>query len=79
MIISDNIFKQFKSLIPGGQRTIITVSSVGSDGTSQGTLMNGDFIKVQGDSVAAGEKALVVDGQIVQGLGALNTANLTLY
>lgn len=79
MIISDNIFKQFKSLIPGGQRTIITVSSVSSDGTSQGTLMNGDSIRVQGGSVAAGEKALVVDGQIVQGLGTLNVVSLTLY
>lgn len=78
-MITSNPWKQFKGLLPGGQRTIITITEVGTDGTSKGVLQNGDSIVVAGSSVAVGDKALVADGSIIRGLGTLTVGSLTLY
>ncbi|AMO58273.1 hypothetical protein [Endozoicomonas montiporae] len=59
-----NIWQQFKSLIPEGARTIITITSNNGNGTSTATLRDGTTITVQGESMAPGKKALMEGGSI---------------
>ena len=59
-----NIWQQFKSLIPEGARTVVTVSSNNGNGTSTVTLRDRTTMTVQGESVPAGNKALVEGGTI---------------
>lgn len=66
-----NIWQQFKSLIPEGARTVVTITNNNGDGTSTATLRDGTDIRVQGESVAAGSKALIQDRVVKAELPAL--------
>ncbi len=77
--ITTNPWQKFKSLIPGGQRTVVTVTTLNGDGTSTVTLANGGTMLARGENVAAGQKALMIDGEIRQQLPALSTESITLY
>ncbi|MEJ6655674.1 MAG: hypothetical protein QNL70_06690 [Pseudomonas sp.] len=60
-----NPWKRFIGLLPGGTRTVGTVSSVDlQTGTSIITLRNGSQISAKGTGVSRGLKAFVVDGQV---------------
>lgn len=60
-----NPWKRFIGLLPGGSRTVGTVTSVNlQSGTSVITLRNGNQISAKGTGVARGLKAFVVDGQV---------------
>lgn len=60
-----NPWKRFIGLLPGGTRTVGTVASINTTtGTSTITLRNGSQMTARGTSVAAGQKAFVVDGQV---------------
>ncbi|WP_066015242.1 hypothetical protein [Endozoicomonas atrinae] len=56
-----NIWQQFKSLIPEGARNVVTITSNNGDGTSSATLRDGTIIRVQGETVVPGNKALIED------------------
>ncbi|MCY0966122.1 hypothetical protein [Parathalassolituus penaei] len=60
-----NPWIKFKALLAPGAKQIVTVASVGADGTSIVTVRDGSQIRVAGDSVAAGEKAIIQDGKIM--------------
>lgn len=60
-----NPWVKFGALNAPGTKTVVTVTTVNSDGTSIVTLRSGDSLRVQGDSVAATNKALIQDGKIV--------------
>lgn len=61
-----NPWKRFIGLLPGGTRTVGTVTSVNlQNGTSVIALRNGNQISAKGTGVARGLKAFVVDGQVV--------------
>ncbi|MGI9275218.1 MAG: hypothetical protein ACR2PT_10295 [Endozoicomonas sp.] len=51
-----NIWQQFKSLIPEGARTIVTIISNNGNGTSQAQLRDGTAVTVRGESVTVGLK-----------------------
>tara|TARA_R110000751_G_scaffold276691_1_gene377842 strand:+ start:6091 stop:6327 length:237 start_codon:yes stop_codon:yes gene_type:complete len=60
-----NPWKRFIGLLPGGTRTVGTVSSINtSAGTTTLTLRNGVAVVVQGTSVGVGQKAFITDGSI---------------
>lgn len=59
-----NIWQQFKSLIPKGSKTVVTVVAKNSNGTSQVRLRNGSVIIVQGNSVGVGQKSFIKDKKI---------------
>ncbi|WP_263080049.1 hypothetical protein [Endozoicomonas sp. Mp262] len=59
-----NIWQKFKALIPEGSRTIVTITANNSNGTSQAELRDGSVVTVKGESVEAGQKAFVQDGEI---------------
>ncbi|USE37173.1 hypothetical protein [Endozoicomonas sp. SCSIO W0465] len=42
-----NIWQQFKSLIPEGARTVVTITNNNGDGTNSATLRDGTSIKWQ--------------------------------
>jgi len=60
-----NPWIKFKALLAPGAKQIVTVASVGTDGTSIVTLRDNNQIRVTGDSVAAGEKAIIQEGKII--------------
>ncbi|WP_330924943.1 hypothetical protein [Candidatus Sororendozoicomonas aggregata] len=60
-----NIWQKFKALIPESSRYVVTIAAHNGDGTSRGTLRNGVSVQVKGEAVAVGEKAFVVDGEIM--------------
>jgi hypothetical protein len=66
-----NPWRRFKNLLPGGARTVVTITALNGDGTSQATLRDTTAILVKGESVAAGQKALVVDGEVRQQVPSL--------
>ena len=59
-----NIWQKFKALIPEGSRTIVTITANNGNGTSQAQLRDGSVVTVKGESVQAGQKAFVQDGEI---------------
>ena len=66
-----NPWRKFKALLPGGQRTVVTITANNGDGTSGATLRDDTAIRVKGESVAPGQKALVVDGEVRQQVPSL--------
>lgn len=62
--MSHNAYSQFKHLLGTGAVTIVTITSVRSDGSSLATTTSGITVVVGGDSVAVGQKAFVKDGII---------------
>ncbi|QJD58201.1 hypothetical protein HG264_04365 [Pseudomonas sp. gcc21] len=68
-----NPWKRFIGLLPGGVRTVGTVTSINSNnGTSNVQLRNGTSVAVQGVSVAVGLMAFVVDGRVAGPAPALD-------
>lgn len=60
-----NPWKRFISLLPGGVRTVGTVTGIHPlSGTSTVQLRNGSSVTVQGLSVPVGQRAFIVDGRI---------------
>ncbi len=59
-----NIWKQFTALIPEGSRVIGTITALNGNGTSQAELRDGSIITVKGESVAAGQKAFIQNGEV---------------
>ena len=60
-----NPWVKFAQLLAPGAKQIVTVSSVGTDGTSVVVLRNGSAVRVAGDSVAAGQKAFIQNGRVI--------------
>ena len=60
-----NPWTKFAQLIAPGAKQIVTVTTVGSDGTSVVTLRNGSSMRVAGDTVATGQKAFIQNGRII--------------
>lgn len=59
-----NIWQQFKALIPEGVRVVATITANNGNGTSQAELRDGSVITVKGESVSAGQKAFIQDGEV---------------
>jgi len=60
-----NLWKKFIGLLPGGARTVGEVISVDATaGTSVVELRTGTRVLARGTSVAAGQNAFLVDGQV---------------
>jgi hypothetical protein len=59
-----NPWVKFKKLLQGEGRAVITVTSNNGDGTSTVTTRNGVSIKVKGESVAPGSKAMIEGGEL---------------
>lgn len=60
-----NPWVKFGALTADGAKTVVTVTTVNTDGTSIVTLRSGQALRVQGDSVPATNKALIQDGKII--------------
>jgi len=60
-----NPWARLSKLISPGPKTIVAITTVNQDGTSTATLRSGETIRVQGDNVPAGSKAIIQAGKIV--------------
>lgn len=61
-----NIFNRLQNLFPPNIRTVVTITAINSDGTSTATTLGGTSVIVQGTSVAVGQRAFVVNGEITR-------------
>lgn len=59
-----NPWIKFKSLLQGEGRAVVTVTTNNGDGTSTVTTRNGVAIKVKGETVAPGAKAMIEGGEL---------------
>ena len=59
-----NPWRRFQQLTNYQSRVVATVYDIGPNGTSVVTLRGGTRTRVRGDSVAIGNKAFIVNGQI---------------
>ena len=61
-----NIWNRFKKLLPDSPLQIVTVNTINGDGTSSVATASGGALRVFGVGVAAGNKAYVKDGRILE-------------
>jgi hypothetical protein len=66
-----NILQRFRALIPGAHNELIDITSNNGDGYSTGTTLGGAIVTVKGESVAAGNRALIRNGEVVRQMPAL--------
>jgi len=59
-----NPWARFGALMSPGAKAVVTVAAVNADGTSTETLRDGGTLQVRGDSVSAGQKAIIQGGEI---------------
>jgi len=62
---SRNLWRQFQRLLPQSRTTVVTIDANNGDRTSTASTETGATLVVQGESVAAGNKAFVRDREIV--------------
>jgi len=70
MTNSVNPWHKFRALLPFGLRTVVTIASDNGDGTVAATTYGGDSVRIKG-SGTAGQRVLVVDGEVRQVLPTL--------
>lgn len=73
-----NILQRFKALIPGTHNELVNISANNGDGTSNATTLGGAAITVKGESVAAGNRALVRNGEIVRAMPNLSAVEIDI-
>ncbi len=73
-----NPWVKFGALIAPGSKAVVTVSTVNADGTSIVELRGGGSLRVQGDSVMQGAKALIQGGRIVGAAPALPLVSMVV-
>lgn len=69
-----NPWLKFRRLLQGEGRTVVTVQSNNGDGTSTVTTRDGISIRVKGESVASGQKAMIEDGRLAYEVPNLNSS-----
>ena len=71
-----NILQRFKALIPGAHNELVNITANNGDGTSSATTLGGAAITVKGESVAAGNRALVRNGEVVRQMPSLTAVEV---
>lgn len=73
-----NVRAQFDRLLPKDPLLVGTVTSHNADGTSSLTLPGGGTIRVQGQTVAVGDKAFIQSGRVQGEAPNLATYEITV-
>jgi hypothetical protein len=71
-----NVFSRFKALIGSASNELVNITANNGDGTSTGTTLAGNTIVVKGESVSAGSRALVRDGEVLRQMPNLAVAEV---
>ncbi len=61
-----NVFNRFQQLLPQAVTTVVTITALNGDGTSDATTLGGVAVIVNGESVAVGQKAYIQNDSIVR-------------
>jgi hypothetical protein len=61
----NNLFNQFQSLVGTNRTEIVNITANNSDGTSNATTLSGVNLVVKGDSVSAGNRAIIENGNVI--------------
>lgn len=65
METTTNAMKRFKRVLGGTSKQVAEVISIANDGTSLVELRNGKRFIARGDTVAMGDNAWIVNGEII--------------
>lgn len=60
----NNLFNQFKSLVGTSRTEIVNITANNGNGTSNATTLGGVSLIVNGESVGAGNRAIIENGNI---------------
>ncbi len=61
-----NVFNRFQQLLPQAVTTVVTITALNGDGTSDATTLGGVAVIINGESVAVGQKAYIQNDSIVR-------------
>lgn len=63
----NNLFNQFQSLVGTRRTEIVNITANNGDGTSNAATLSGIVLVVNGESVSAGNRAIIEKGNITGG------------
>lgn len=61
----NNLFNQFQSLVGTNRTEIVNITSNNADGTSNATTLSGVALIVNGESIGAGNRAIIEKGTVI--------------
>ena len=61
----NNLFNQFQALVGSSITELVDITANNGNGTSNATTLSGVSIVVRGESVSAGNRAIIENGAIV--------------
>jgi hypothetical protein len=73
-----NVFNRFQALTPKLTTSVVEITVVNSDGTSNATTLAGVTITVIGTSLSVGDKAFVRGGEILRQAPDLTITELAI-
>jgi len=73
-----NVYNRFQALIPTSTRSVVTITSLNGDGTSDATTLDGLTVTVIGEQVSVGQKAFVQNGEIQRQAPNLTVTELAI-
>lgn len=74
-----NVFRQFQKLVTTTKTDIVEIISNNGDGTSTATTLSGETVIVRGETVAAGNRAVIQNGNVVEQGPSGAVLDLTIF
>ena len=63
----NNLFNQFQSLVGTSTTEVVLINTNNGDGTSNATTLSGVSLVVNGESIVAGNRAIIEKGNVISG------------
>lgn len=76
--MSNNAFNRFKSLVGETTTSVVTITAINGDGTSQADTLAGVSVLIRGDSVSVGNRAYIRNAEIVREAPTHTISELTI-
>ncbi|AWY02820.1 hypothetical protein [Alteromonas phage JH01] len=73
-----NAYNRFQALIPKSSRSVVEITANNGNGTSTAVTLGGTTITVNGEQVAAGNRAFVQNGEVLRQAPSLTVTEMTI-
>lgn len=73
-----NLFNKFQNLTPRPITTVVTITAINGDGTSNATTLGGVSVVIGGDTVPVNKKAYVRNGEIIRAAPSLAITEMSI-
>lgn len=77
-MINTNPFTQFQNLLPDERTTVVTITALNANGTSNATTSTGINVVLIGTNVPVGQQAFVRNGEIIRQAPNLTVTNVAI-